>query len=161
MVLISPLPFEVLSGALQALSQMTWGGQTGLLRYYDSRIFPLLMSSILTDAQRAEFLQVATYWGWLDRDKQPQWLPGTGQPHQGDIDVRPLRELDDQQFDRLGCISEAQQLLHGKNFEFLDESPERRFALLYSLALQASEENHFGELADYVKRKSGASVVLA
>ena len=48
LVLISPLPFEVLSHALQALSQIKWGGQGGLLRYYDPRIFPLLMTSILT-----------------------------------------------------------------------------------------------------------------
>lgn len=152
MVVISSLPFEVLSKTLQGFSQLAWGGQTSLLRYYDSRIFPLLMSSILTDQQRAEFLQAVAYWGWLDRDNQPQWLQGTRLTHQSNIQVSPFVEINDQQFDLLGCISDAQQLLNGKNFDFLDESRERRFALIHSLIVQAGQENYFGDLTEYVKQ---------
>ncbi|CAM3298697.1 protein of unknown function [Pseudomonas gessardii] len=158
MVVISSLPFEVLSKALQGFSQLAWGGQTGLLRYYDSRIFPLLMSSILIDQQRAEFMQVASYWGWLDRDNQQQWLQGTGLTHQSNIQVSPFVELNDQQFDQIDCISDAQQLLNDKSFDFLDKSQEQRFALFYSLAVQASQENHFGDLAKYVKQNLSGTV---
>ncbi len=159
LVAISPLPFEVLSNALQALSQMKWGGQAGLLRYYDPRIFPVLMSSILTREQRAEYLQITCYWGWLDRDNQPQWLQGNCLTHQNDIEVRPFVDLSDQQCELIGCIGDAQKLLHGGKFDHLEESQERRFALLYPLAVQASQENYFGDLNEYMKQKlSGAAV---
>ncbi|NAS98539.1 hypothetical protein CU664_22000 [Pseudomonas syringae pv. actinidifoliorum] len=158
MVVISSWPFEVLSKALQGFSQLAWGKQTGLLRYYDSRIFPLLMSSILTDQQRAEFMQVASYWGWLDRDNQPQWLQGTGQLHQNNIQVSPFVELNDQQFDQIGCISDAQQLLNDESFDFLGKSQEQRFGLFYSLAVQAGQENHVGDLAKYVQQKLNGTV---
>jgi hypothetical protein len=35
MLLISPIPFDVMSKALQGLSQLEWGGQSGVLRFYD------------------------------------------------------------------------------------------------------------------------------
>jgi len=153
LVVISPLPFEALSRALQSLSQMQWGGQAGLLRYYDPRIFPLLMSSILTSAQRGEYLQTASYWGWLDRDDQPQWLQGNCHAYPEGIEVSPFLHLSDQQCDLIGCISDAQTLLEGGDFDHLEASQELRFASLYSLVVQASQENYFGDLTEYVRQK--------
>lgn len=153
LVVISPLPFEALSHTLQALSQMQWGGQPGLLRYYDPRIFPLMMSSILTSDQRGEYLQAVCYWGWLDRDDQPQWLQGNCQAHQEGIEVSPFQDLNDQQCDLIGCIGDAQKLLDGGSFDGLEESRERIFASLYSLVVQVREENHFGDLTEYVRQK--------
>ncbi|SEK44531.1 protein of unknown function [Pseudomonas agarici] len=94
LVVISPLPFDTLSQALQALSQVKWGARTGLLRYYDPRIFPLLTSAILTDNQRTEYLQAVNYWGWLDRDDQPQWLQGNCQGYHAEIEVTPFSEFE-------------------------------------------------------------------
>ena len=153
LVVISPLSFEDLSLALQALSHMQWGGQAGLLRYYDPRIFAPLMSSILTPDQRNQYLQTATYWGWLDRDHQPQWLPGTCQAQQQSSDVSPMLVLSDLQCDVIGCISDAQRLLDSGDFDSLETSQERRFTSLYSWALQASQENYFGDLTEYVRQK--------
>lgn len=153
LVVISPLPFEVLSHALQALSQIKWGGQSGLLRYYDPRIFPLLMASILTDDQRAVYVSVACYWGWLDRDDRPQWLQGNCQTYQGGTQVSPGMDLSDQQCDLIGCIGDAQRLLDGGNFDDLGEGPEQRFASLYSFVIRASRESYFGDLAEYVRQK--------
>lgn len=153
LVVISPLAFEALSHALQALSQMKWGGQAGLLRYYDPRIFPRLMSSILTPEQRAQYLQIACYWGWLDQDDQPQWLQGHYPTHQGATQVSPFLTLSDQQCDLIGCIGDAQQLLDGGDFDDVEDSRELRFASLYSLIVQASQENHFGDLTAYVRKK--------
>jgi hypothetical protein len=150
LIVISPLPFEALSRAMQVLSQMRWGGQTGLLRYYDPRIFPVLMGSILTDEQRAQYLQLACYWGWLDRDAQPQWLAGTYGADQAEI--FSCMDLSDEQCDLIGCISDTQKLLDSGTFEHLDRSPERRFSMLYSLAVQASQENYFGDLNDYLEQ---------
>lgn len=153
LVVISPLPFEVLSLALQGLLQMKWGGQAGVLRYYDPRIFPVLMNSILTDEQRAEYLKVVSYWGWLDRDEQPHWLQGSGQMYQDDIQVSPGLDLSDQQCDLIGSIGDAQRMLVGDNFEGLGASLESRFASLYTLVVQASQENYFGSLTEYVRKK--------
>ncbi|RAI65511.1 DUF4123 domain-containing protein [Pseudomonas fluorescens] len=150
MVLVTSLRFEELSHALQALLQMQWGERVGLLRFYDPRIFPELMNSILTSEQRAEFLQVACCWGWLDREDQPQWLPGTRLRKQSGIEVSPFVELSDEQCARIMCIGEAQQLLTGGEFDHLDGSREQRFNLLYSLILQARQESYVGDLSDYI-----------
>ncbi|WP_339505525.1 DUF4123 domain-containing protein [Pseudomonas sp. RL_105y_Pfl2_101] len=151
LVAISPLSFDVLSQALQALSQMKWGGRPGLLRYYDPRIFPLLVSSILNDEQRIQYLLPVSYWSWLDRDGQPQWRRGASQTRTS-IDIQSLVELSDEQCDLIGCISDAQQLLNDGRFDRLEESKEQRFALLYRLVVRASKENYFGKLSEYVER---------
>lgn len=151
LVLISPLSFDALGRALQVLLQIKWGGQAGLLRYYDPRIFPLLMNLILTHEQRAEYLRLASYWGWLDRDEQPHWLQGNCQMHQEDIQVGSAMVLSDQQCDLIGCISDAQSLLGGRNFDHLGTSQESSFAALYALVVRASKENYFGDLTEYVR----------
>ncbi|MFW9270582.1 DUF4123 domain-containing protein [Pseudomonas sp. R4-84] len=150
LVAISPLPFDALSLALQTLSQMNWGGQPGLLRYYDPRIFPLLISSILSDQQRLQFLLPVSYWSWLDRDGQPQWRRGASQTR-GRIDIPPTVELSDEQCDLIGCISDAQQLFDSGQFDQLEESQEQRFALLYRLVVKAGKENYFNDLSEYVR----------
>lgn len=153
LVLVSPLPFDALSRALQLLSQMTWGGQSGLLRYYDPRVFPLLVSSILSSEQLSEYLRVACYWGWLDRDNQPQWLQGIDQTQQNSPNVNGCLELSDQQCSLIGCISDAQRMLDGGNFDHLEKNQELRFARLYAFVVQASQENYFGDLTEYVRQK--------
>lgn len=153
MVLISNLPFEELSHALRALSQLQWGGQAGLLRFYDPRIFPVLVNSILTTEQRAEFLRVACFWGWLDRDDQPQWLQSNCLTKQSSIEVEPCVELNDEQCEMIGCISDAQKLLVRVEFDHLDDSKERRFEMLYTIAMQASRENYFGNIVEYARQR--------
>ncbi|HEF4762987.1 TPA: DUF4123 domain-containing protein [Pseudomonas putida] len=159
MVLVSSLRFEELSHALQALLQMQWGGQAGLLRFYDPRIFPLLLNTILTHEQRAEFLQVACCWGWLDRDGQPQWRPGTRQQKQTGVEVSPFVELSDEQCARIGCIGDAQRMLNGGKFDHLGGTKEQCFELLYSLILQAEQENYFGDVSNYVRQNMPVSSV--
>ena len=68
LLLVSPLPFETLSQHLRALSQVQWGGQGALLRFYDPRILPELLGGILTSEQCLPFQKLASYWSWLDRD---------------------------------------------------------------------------------------------
>lgn len=158
MVLVSSLRFEELSHALQALLQMQRSGRAGLLRFYDPRIFPLLLNTILTREQRAEFLQVACCWGWLDRDGQPQWRPGTSKK-KGGVKVSPFVSLNNEQCARIQCIGEAQQLLNNGEFDHLDGTKEQRFNLLYLLILQAGQENYFGDFSDYVRQNLPVSSV--
>jgi hypothetical protein len=153
LVLISPLPFEELSYALQALSQMQWGGQAGLLRFYDPRIFPVLMNSILTLEQRQQYLGVASYWGWLDRDHQAQWLQGHCLEEQSSTDLRPFVELSDEQCEMIGCIGDAQKLLNSDEFDHFEGGREQRFVFLYSVTRQASQENYVGDLSKYIRHE--------
>lgn len=152
MVVVSSMRFEELSHALQALLQVRWGDRSGLLRFYDPRIFPLLLNTILTHEQRAEFLQVASCWGWLDRDGQPQWRPGTRQRKQSGVEVSPFVRLNNEQCARVISIGEAQQLLNGGQFDHLDSTREQRFELLYSLILQAKQESYLGNFIDYIRQ---------
>jgi hypothetical protein len=153
LALISPLPFEVLSHALRALCQAERGGRGVLLRYYDPRVFPLLVSSVLTVEQRMEFRRVAYYWTWVDRDDQPQWLLGGTDVPPGSTNISGGIELTDLQCDALGCISDAHKLMMGEQFAHLGESNEKRFSFLYKCALEAAGKNYFGDLAEYVGRR--------
>lgn len=74
------------------------------------------------------------------------------QPARDSIEVPPFVELSDEQCDLIGCISDAQQMLNGGEFEHLEDSKEERFALLYRLVVQASKENCFGDFVGYVKQ---------
>lgn len=150
MVLITPLGFEALSEALRALLQAEWGGQSCLLRYYDSRVFPILVSSVLTPEQRIGFLQLACYWGWLDRDGDTQWLPGTCLRETRTVAPSDVLVLDDPQADLLGCISDAQTLLRTGHYNTLATTQEGCFGYLYRWALQASDQGYVGDLKQYV-----------
>lgn len=150
MLLLSPLPFEELSARLTALLQMELGGRGGILRFYDPRIFPELLNSILTDEQSAPFRQAASFWGWLDRDGQQHWLRGDCHPDQIGGELPPVLRVSDAQYELLGCISDANQLLDDRRFASLGNSLEQRFAALHALARQKSAANDFGTFPDYV-----------
>nr|WP_256591179.1 hypothetical protein [Pseudomonas sp. ERMR1:02] len=98
------------------------------------------------------FLQVACCWGWLDRDGQPQWVPGTRLQKQTGVEVSPFVSLSDEQCARIGCIGDAQRMLNGGEFDHLAGTREQRFNLLYSLILQAERENYFGDLSHYIRQ---------
>ncbi|MNG00818.1 hypothetical protein D3C84_837680 [compost metagenome] len=61
--------------------------------------------------------------------------------------------LTDAQFDRLGCISDAQKLLGVAGSVFQELSNEECFARCYRVVLQASHESYFGDLEAYAKDK--------
>lgn len=149
LVLVSPMPFEALAKALQALSQLEWGGQTGLLRFYDPRVLPWLLTDVLQEQQRARFLGVALFIGWLDRDQLPEWRPGAYQTGQPVPDRQAPIVLDDAQFDRLGSVSDAQALVPTVAARLPELSAEDCFARCYQLVLQASASNYFGDLKAY------------
>jgi hypothetical protein len=161
MLLISPIPFDVLTKSLQGLSQLEWGGQSGLLRFYDPRVLPQLLASVLDPEQKQRFLSLALFWSWLDRDQRIAWQPGTYGSDQVLGEANTPVELTDAQFDRLGCISDAQKLLGFAVKAFSQLSSEECFVRCYHVVLQASCENYFGGLNAYAVDKfavlSGAS----
>lgn len=160
-VLVTPMPFDVLATALQALSQLEWGGQNGMLRFYDPRVLPQLLTNVLDPEQRQRFLQLVLFWGWLDRDQSPVWHPGTYRcDQQAPHSAAPIA-LTDAQFDRLGCISDAQGLMTTVERLIPGVLQEVCFGRAYRWVLQASEENYFGDLKAYVAANSGRLIKMS
>lgn len=153
LLLVSPQPFEDLGLALQGLSRMQVGGQPGLLRYYDPRIFPWMLRDILDDQQREFFLQVASFWSWLDRDGQPQWQQGTCNVDPVPLDVPEPIKLTDAQYERFGCISNAQRLMTERVFDVSGISKELLFSQMYGLARKFSDEGYLGGIKEYIKEQ--------
>lgn len=76
-VVFSPWQFEALADHLRGFLQAQWnqGRSEGVLRYYDPRML-LPVAETLTPAQSNAFHAAVISWHWLDRDQQPQSLPG-------------------------------------------------------------------------------------
>lgn len=146
-LLISPLDFDLLSHHLQALSQVQWEEQTGLLRYYDNRVFPALFTHVLTDQQQAAFTDIVLYWGWKDRDGEIVWKTGTFSPEHRFADEPETICVDDEQVGLMGCISDAEALMKEKTIR--EMSLENYFARCLETAVRASDVGYFGPLRDF------------
>lgn len=146
-MLISPLAFDLLSSHLQALSQVHWEEQTGLLRYYDNRVFPSLLEHVLTPEQQAAFTDIALFWGWRDRDDEVVWKTGTWNPGRQLADAPEMHRMSDAQVELMGCISDAETLM--KEQATLVPSREEHFAQCLAIAIRASRAGYIGDLLDY------------
>lgn len=139
LALLSPWSLEALASHLGRCLEARNGGASGLLRYYDPRLFPLLFSHVLQPAQQAHWLRPAVFWSWLDRDGQCQYLAGTADTPCASEGLITL-ELSDSQVDRLGCASDA--ALGMTLFTAacpVDWRAERRFQACYDAMLAASK----------------------
>lgn len=146
-LLISPLVFDLLSRHLQALSQVQWEEQTGLLRYYDNRVFPSLLTHVLTARQQAAFTDVALFWSWRDRDGEIVWKTGTFTPERRLADKPEMNRIDDKQVGLMGCISDAEALMKEKTPG--ESSLENYFARCLEMAVRANDAGYFGPLRDF------------
>ncbi|MDK1711589.1 DUF4123 domain-containing protein [Serratia marcescens] len=144
---ITPLPFEQLTQHLHQLADVQWGDQTGLLRFYDTRIFPLLFSHVLTSEQQMVFSHLALLWSWLDRDQKIVWKAGTYAPGNRLPEKPEPLSVEDAQIELLGCITDAQNLM--AQFERGSLTKEQHFSRCFELALDASRNGYFGELDNY------------
>ncbi|KGT91275.1 hypothetical protein NG99_16845 [Erwinia typographi] len=143
-LLISPLAFDLLCRHLQALSQVRWEEQTGLLRYYDNRVFPSLLTHVLTAGQQAAFTDIALFWSWRDRDGEIVWKSGSFSPTRTLDDAPDLSRVDDAQVNLMGCISDAEALMKEKNVSNI--SQENHFAHCLDIAFKANYAGYLGEL---------------
>ena len=146
-LLISPLAFDLLSSHLQELSQVHWEEQTGLLRYYDNRVFPSLLEHVLTPEQQAAFTDIARGWGWRDRDDEVVWKTGTWNPGRQLADAPEMNRMSDAQVELMGCISDAETLM--KDQATVVSSREEHFAQCLAMAIRASRAGYMGDLLDY------------
>jgi hypothetical protein len=150
MLAITPLVFDEMKNQLLAMSQFEWENQTGIFRFYDSRIFPELFSHVLSEEQQALFTRIAFYWGWLDRDGIQTWKQGSMGPNSTIIPEPTKLTLTDRQIEIIGCISDAETLARSLYRE--ETSRETTFRHCFDAALAASREGFWGELGEYVQQ---------
>lgn len=146
-LLISPLAFDLLSSHMQALSQVHWEEQTGLLRYYDNRVFPSLLEHVLTPEQQVAFTDIALFWSWRDRDGEVVWKTGTWHPGRQLADAPEMNRVSDAQVELMGCISDAEMLM--KEQATFVTSREEHFTQCLAIAIRASRAGYMGDLMDY------------
>lgn len=148
MLIISPLVFDELKRQLCALSQFEWGEQTGVLRFYDSRVFPVLLSHVLSVEQQAAFTGIAFYWGWLDRDLCQIWKQGSMGHDTGNLPEPIILKFNDPQIEIIGCISDAEIL--SREYQNNKLTTEGKFQYCFNIALEASRNGFLGELNTYL-----------
>jgi hypothetical protein len=75
--LLSRWPFDALSEHLRYCTQAHWcnGAKSGILRYYDTRLFKHISGLFMGDAAR-DFHAPVISWHWMDRDRRPQVIGG-------------------------------------------------------------------------------------
>ncbi len=144
---VTPLPFEQLSQHLHTLADIRWGEQTGLLRFYDTRIFPLMFSHVLMAEQQAAFSHLAHLWSWIDRDERIVWKAGTYAPGNRLPEKPDPLSVEDAQIEMLGCISDAELLSRELNNG--SATKEQNFIRCLGAVSDASEHNYYGDLTAY------------
>ncbi|UZE23590.1 DUF4123 domain-containing protein [Pseudomonas sp. B21-056] len=110
LVLLSRWSFDALGERLGRCTQAEWeqGRKSGVLRYYDTRLFRLLCE-LLDPDQRKMLHEGVIEWQWIDRDGKACQMAG--------FDVRqgeagrgaPALRLSDEQVTEVGALGDAQQ----------------------------------------------------
>lgn len=111
LMLCSLWPFDVLAKRLIHCIDVSCGGQDGVLRFYDPRLFPFLFSHVLGAEQKQLLLDPVMLWSWLDRDHFPQQLSGNGASPSLDEKL-PKLVLEDQQQEYMMCVGDTKILLN-------------------------------------------------
>ncbi|WP_278807857.1 DUF4123 domain-containing protein [Obesumbacterium proteus] len=121
LMLVSPLSFDLLCEHLKKISVAKWGEQFGLLRFYDTRVFPLLV----TDVFNLEVNFVMS-----------------------DFEI----SLDDNQFERIACMSDAENIASSERFRNNAFSKEHNFSHYYRVAVRITEQGFLGDIADFIEQ---------
>ncbi|MDH0292893.1 DUF4123 domain-containing protein [Pseudomonas sp. GD04087] len=136
--LASTWPFDTLAAYLGRCLEARNGGQLGLLRYYDPRLFALLIEDVLQPEQQRQLLRPAMFWSWADHDGLPRRLLGHGAPAHSSAQFQRI-ELSDLQVDTLMCASDATCALATLPPEAkAGRSAEQCFQLAYAAMREAS-----------------------
>ncbi|ROP61537.1 uncharacterized protein DUF4123 [Enterobacter sp. BIGb0383] len=134
LVFLSANSFSLLAKHLQALTIAEWEGRKGLMRFYDTRVFPTLIESVLTEQQKHYFLAVARLWTWRNRDGHVVWLSGENEGY--DFRDTVLLAIDDAQYNQLGIMSDIDEFVG----EYQTKYPEFTPQLLFERLWQGSQE---------------------
>ncbi|HCN45572.1 MAG TPA: hypothetical protein DIT18_07880 [Pseudomonas sp.] len=139
LALVSTWPFQQLAEYLRQCLEAANGGVVGVLRFYDPRLFPLLLSHVLDLRQQQQLLRPAQCWSWLDRDGRVGYRRGIGASAASPDLFQPF-ELSDNQLHRLGCASDTTLALRKITGDLPPQwSEEQRFHACYAAMLEADE----------------------
>lgn len=131
--------FSILSKHFQALIIAEWEGRKGLLRFYDARIFSVLVETILTEQQRTYFFGLVPLWSWRDRDGCPVWLQADNATN--DYDENVMIELNDHQYSQLGLISDIEEFIRKHSAKYPQFTQQSLFVLLWESVQDEIDEN--------------------
>lgn len=121
--------FSALSAWLAQCTDILQEGRGGIFRFYDTRIFPLLFTHVLSEEQQQCLLRPALFWAWQDKDGLPRGMEGAGTPALRGERSHKI-ELSDRQLEYLCCISDVIVMLGHRAPPV--ESYTSRQALFYS-----------------------------
>lgn len=150
LVFLSPLDFSALAVHMRNLADGAWEDRSGLVRYYDTRMFPLLIAHVLNDEQKGWFLDPVYLWSYRDRDDKVCWLEGECSPDQIIIPEAIKINFSDEQMMKLDVAIDVQQFTVSAKFSTFFASQEDKFNTLWQLGWQAHQQNFVGDLASWV-----------
>jgi len=110
LLLCSPWPFTALAHWLTQCVDILHEGRSGILRFYDTRIFPLLFTQVLSEEQQKALLRPALFWAWQDMDGNSRGIKGSGSPLARNEKPHKI-ELNDRQLEHLMCVCDVLILL--------------------------------------------------
>ncbi|MDN8559108.1 DUF4123 domain-containing protein [Citrobacter werkmanii] len=149
LIFISPLDFSTLASMMRNLADGEWEGRSGLVRFYDTHLFPVLINQILTEEQKAWLLNPVYLWSYRDRDGKVCWLEGKCSL---DLSLSPENikiNFTDEQMMKLDVAIDAQQYTFSEKFSSLFSSREEKFNTLWEMGWRAHQEDFSGSLLSW------------
>lgn len=153
LIFISPLDFATLAGVMRNLTDGEWEGRSGLVRFYDTRIFPVLLNQILTPEQQAWLRDPVYLWSYRDRDGKVCWLEGEFSLERPLSAEKIKINFTDEQMMKLDVAIDAQQYTLSERFNTLFSSQEEKFNTLWEIGWQAHQENFSGHLLTWYESR--------
>lgn len=81
------------------------------------------------------------------------WLLGSYHPEIEDKSF-PIMQFNDAKINKIGCISDAEELRSYSEFNNTSITQEENFNHLYNLAIQANNSDHLGTIEEYIRKHS-------
>jgi len=110
LLLCSHWPFPALAGWLTQCMDISQEGRSGILRFHDTRIFPLLFTHVLSEEQQKPLLRPAVFWAWQDMDGNARGIKGSATSRARDEKPHKI-DLSDRQLEHLMCACDVVTLL--------------------------------------------------
>ncbi|MDR7344983.1 hypothetical protein J2X14_003425 [Pantoea alhagi] len=110
LLLCSNWSFSALAGWLTQCMDILQEGRSGILRFYDTRIFPLLFTHVLSEEQQRSLLRPVLFWAWQDMDGNARGIKGRGAPQTRNEKPHKI-DLSDRQLEHLMCVCDVVALL--------------------------------------------------
>lgn len=155
LIFVSPLECSSLASIMRNLADGAWEARSGLVRFYDTRIFPVLVNNILTEEQKAWLIDSVYLWSYRDRDGKVCWLEGKCELEFSVLPEDIKINFTDEQMMKLDVAIDAQLLTPSVKFSTLFSSQEEKFNTLWELGWQAHQENFIGNLIDWYEMQLG------